>query len=168
MKKLILTALILFSLVGCATKEEKRFYKDITKNSSRYESLRDTQKIILGDTKESESIILISYLRSSSNSCDKKERFIVSISSDDDNLIKSITLEGHKPISKIKISRDKLPKTIKQMVPKWFDSYLYTFMPTKLKRFRLIVDTLKYGQKSIYFYKDRRYIIEKRSSFKLL
>ena len=164
-KEFIVGIIIVAGISGCATKEEKEFYHQISKNSKRYESLRNTEKLILGSSKEDETIVLISYLGNNK----KEEKFVISIQqSSKDSPIKSITLEGHKPLSKKKISRSKLPKSLQDIIPKWFDSYLYTFTPVEIKRFRIIIQTQKGIEKSIYFYKNRRYIIDKKNRAKLL
>ena len=164
-REYIVSLFIIAGITGCATKGEKEFYHQISKESSRYESLRDTEKLILGSSKEDETIVLISYL----GSIDNSERFIVSIQqSGEETPIKSITLEGHKPLSKERVSRSRLPKSIQDIIPKWFDSYIYTFAPIDIKRFRIIVETKKGVDKSIYFYKDRRYRVDNKSRVKLL
>ena len=161
----IVGIVVTVGITGCATKGEKEFYHQISKESSRYESLRSTEKLILGSSKEDETILLISYM----GSIDNSERFIVSIQqSGEETPIKSITLEGHKPLSKERVSRSRLPKSIQDIVPKWFDSYIYTFAPVKMKRFRVIVETQNGKEKSVYFYKDRRYIVDKKKMAKLL
>ena len=162
---------VLATLSGCAVKDEQKFYKEITKNSDRYETLRDTEKLILGTSKADESIVLISYLHN--NNSDKKknrkERFIVSVySADDKNPLKDITLEGHKALLMQKIDRSKLSDNLKTVIPKWFDNYYIEFAHTDLKKFRIIINTAKNGEKSIYFYKDRRYIVDKKKMAKLL
>ena len=182
--KLLSTILILslLSLSGCVSKSEREFLKKISQDSNRYETLRQTKKIILGTNKEDEAIVLITYCYN--NECiDNKsnESFIISIQKSqnqdetednnktkNENIIKSITLEGHKPILKKELSYNDLAKSIKSIIPKWFDNYLVVFPHTKLKKFRLIITTQKNGTKKIYFYKVRRYRIDKPKSIKII
>lgn len=159
--------LALAGISGCVGKSEKKFYKEITKNSNRYETLRNTEKLLLGKSKDDEYILLITYLDSdnSDKKRDKKERFIISVyGADDENPIKNITLEGHKPLLVKQIERDKLSDNLKTVIPKWFDNYYIEFSHTDLNKFRIILNTEEYGEKSIYFYKERHYIVDKKKS----
>ncbi len=169
--ELIVMVAILFGFSGCAGKGEAEYYKEISKNSSRYETLRNTEKLLLGKGKNDESIVLISYLDgdNSGEKIDGNERFIVSVyGGDDKKPLKGITLEGHKPILMKKISRNRLSDNLKTVIPKWFDNYYVEFAHTDLKKFRIIISTPKNGEKSIYFYKDRHYIVDKKKMSKLL
>ena len=159
--------LFLFLLLnGCASKAEKEFWNDISNNSSRYEQLRQTEKITIGD-KKSEQIILLTYLYDKNSKAN--EHFIISVyGNDSQNSIKKITEEGNSPISMKHISRSLLPKGLKQIVPVWFSNYAIEFPHTKLKKFRIIITPTKGEEKSIYFYKDMRYIIDSKKINKII
>jgi len=158
--------LLIFLLDGCASKSEKNFWNDISNNSSRYEELRQTEKIIIGN-KESEQIILLTYLH---NKSDKDgEYFIISVYKGRDNTqnpIKRVTEEGHNPIYIRQISRSSLPSGLKEIIPIWFDNYIIKFPYTKLKKFRVIITPIEGEEISIYFYKDMRYMIDKKDYLK--
>jgi len=153
--------LLIFLLNGCASKSEKKFWHSISKNSDRYKELRETEKIIIG-TKKSEQIILLTYLSNKSNKYN--EYFIISIYRDNkQSPIKRITQEGYDPISIRHISRSSLSPSLKKVIPVWFDNYIIKFPYTELKKFRIIITTIYREEKIIYFYKDMKYIVDKKS-----
>ena len=158
--------LLIILLSGCASKTEKEFWDDISKSSCRYEQLRQTEKIIIGD-KKSEQIILLTYLYDKNSKAN--EHFIISVyGNGSQNSIKKITEEGNSPISMKHISRSLLPKGLKQIIPVWFSNYAIEFPHTKLKKFRIIITPTKGKEKSIYFYKDMRYIIDSKKINKII
>jgi len=164
-----ISALFLLLIVsGCASKAEKEFLNEIIDNSSRYSQLRQTEKIIWGN-KGNEQIILLTYLHNKSSK--SNEKFIISVYTDDDNNtnpIKKITEEGHMPICMNKIPRSSLPQGLKKIIPLWFNNYIVEFPHTKLKKFRIIITPINGKEKSIYFYKDMRYIVDKKKNNKII
>jgi len=169
-KGFISALFIILIISGCASKAEKKFLNEITYNSSRYSQLRQTEKIIFGSN-NNEQIVLLTYLRNNNSNNKSNEKFIISVYTDDDNNtnpIKKITEEGHMPICMSKIPRSSLPKGLKRIIPLWFDNYIVEFPYTKLKKFRIIITPVNGKEKSIYFYKDMRYIVDKKKNNKII
>jgi hypothetical protein len=143
---------------GCAQDSQRLFLKEISKKSARYESMRQTEKVILGSDKEKEKIVLLNYLFDKDA---KSEKFIISIYPDDEKLIGGITLEGSAAKSLERIDKSSAKRYTAGIVPPWFVSYEAIFPKKNLKKFRLMIPDGR-DEKSIFFYKERRYIVDKK------
>jgi hypothetical protein len=158
-----LGTLLSVGLNGCGEGPQKLFLKEISGKSARYESMRQTEKVILGSKREEEKIVLLNYLFDRDA---KSEKFIISIYPDDEKLIEGITLEGSAARSLKRIDKSLAKRYTAGIVPPWFVSYEAIFPKKNLKKFRLMIPDGR-DEKSIFFYKERRYIVDKKSMGKI-
>ena len=152
-------------LGGCADKTDGALLDTIKKNSAKYNSLKQSEKVIFGAGTESEGIFFITYDSAhcaGRNDTRNSEIFYVSLSPVDSVRLDRLRMQGDiKPLSIRRISRSSLPATIRAPLPSWFTSYRVEFPYVNLKKFSIDAVGSNGEKKRFYFYKVPKYIVEK-------
>jgi len=145
-------------VAGCGGSEERQLLEMVGKNHRVYETLAKTEKLVYSQGREDEKILYISYL----GTVGDREKFIISLYPDIDSLPSSITLEGTSPQSVKRLAKSDIPQPLRRSVPSWFSTYSVEFPLVTIDKFRIIVPPLESEERAVYFYKDMRYVVDKK------
>ena len=156
---LLLLAGAIFS--GCSSKEDRALYAKIRENSGRLTALQQSEKLIINQGKENETILMVTYLPDESSDM---ERFV--ISGTPAGRVNTATLarsevEGRHPLKIQRVEKRELPVSLRKSTPSWFAIYRVTYPHSEKKKiaFRLSIDGV---EKGLYFYKGPKYLIDKK------
>ncbi|MDM5271791.1 hypothetical protein PGH07_06350 [Sulfurovum sp. zt1-1] len=166
MRILIGLTTLLLLLTACSSKTDDPLKQRFEKNKTTYKHLQKTEKVQLYDHNITKVFLTATYLYARSNKLKKEkkdEQFVVGVYIEEDQFNQlgkeyNLTLEGEKPKSIQPLSKQSPYLEGIPFVTEWNSYYLVTFPHTVSKKFTLLFESRKYGQKEMPFSKAAKYV----------
>ncbi|MEA1954833.1 MAG: hypothetical protein U9O24_10630 [Campylobacterota bacterium] len=162
---------ILLLLIGCSSKEEKALIMKYQEKLSYHQKLQKTEKLQLYNSENvTQLLIMATYITKKDREIESKkdERFIISISAEEDTLSLKrnnyhLVLNNKEPKSiKPLNDNDALLKDI-SFLSQWKRYYLVTFNHIDSKKLTLSIESKLYGKGELHFAKVAKYLLKKEN-----
>lgn len=170
LRELLIGVAVAALLLGCSSKEEKKFLKIYEKNKNYHLQLQKTEKTKLSDGNYTKALLTATYLfePGTDKNDTADEKFIVGLYLDDEEGSfesgeYNLTLNGAEPKSVKDLPKsDPLLKHI-SFTSEWTNHYLFTFPHAKARSFKLLFQSEMYGKGELHFAKVAKYVLTKET-----
>ncbi len=146
---------LMLGLGACSSKDESILRDRLQEHHLEFSMLQQSEKVIFRRNDGQSVILLLSYLPLRSKS---SEVFI--LSTYPNMRAFSLRLASNPPLKIEQISRDELPKALREHTPSWFKSYRIIFPKSETKSMQLYIKDATSGElRKVLFAKEAKYLL---------